>query len=224
MANRLTIAIDGPGSSGKGTIARRVAKDLGFQYIDTGAMYRSVALVASRRGVSWEDAEALGELTRGLRFEFAFSGDALTVSVDGEDVSTAIRTPEVGRGASDVSTHGPVRTSLVAVQQQLGARGGVVMDGRDIGTVVLPDAQLKVFLDANLDERARRRHRELLEKGGDASFDAIRQALAERDHQDRTRAISPLAAAEDAVVLDSTDLTIEGAAAVVLSLAQDRTS
>jgi cytidylate kinase len=218
----LTIAIDGPGSSGKGTIAKIVARELGYQYIDTGAMYRSVALVAQRQGVSWEDAEELGELTRGLAFAFAFSGEALTVSVNGEDVSGLIRTPEIGRGASDVSRHGPVRTSLVEVQRSLGDAGGVVMDGRDIGTVVLPGAELKVFLDASLDERARRRHRELLDKGQGTSFDDVRTSLAARDHQDRTRAIAPLVAAEDAVVLDSTDLTIEGSAAVVLVLAKAR--
>ncbi|TNE87787.1 MAG: (d)CMP kinase [Deltaproteobacteria bacterium] len=218
----LTIAIDGPGSSGKGTIAKLVARELGFQYIDTGAMYRSVALMAKRRGVAWDDAEALGALTRGLSFTFAFSGEQLTVHVDGEDVSGLIRTPEMGQGASDVSKHGPVRESLVAVQRGLGEMGGVVMDGRDIGTVVLPGAELKVFLDAALDERARRRHRELLDKGEDASYDAIRDALAARDHQDRTRAIAPLVPADDAVILDSTDLTIEGAAAVVLELARSR--
>lgn len=220
----LTIAIDGPGSSGKGTIAKIVARELGYQYIDTGAMYRSVALVAQRRGVSWDDAESLGELTRGLAFQFAFSGDSLTVSVNGEDVSGLIRTPEIGRGASDVSRHGPVRSSLVAVQRALGDAGGIVMDGRDIGTVVLPGAELKVFLDAALDERARRRHRELLDKGQQTPFDEVRDALAARDHQDRTRAIAPLVAAEDAVIMDSTDLTIEGSAAVVLELARSRTS
>lgn len=218
----LTIAIDGPGSSGKGTIAKLVARALDAQYVDTGAMYRSVALIAERRGVSWSDAEALGEMATGLGFRFAFSGDALSVFVDGEDVSGLIRTPEMGRGASNVSKHGPVRKALVAVQQALGDAGGIVMDGRDIGTVVLPDAHLKIFLDAGLDERARRRHREMLDKGDTTGFDAIRAALAARDHQDRTRAISPLMAADDAVVLDSTDLTIEGAAAVVLSLAERR--
>lgn len=218
----LTIAIDGPGSSGKGTIAKIVAKELGFQYIDTGAMYRSVALVAQRRGVDWDDGEALGALTRGLSFAFAFSGDTLTVRVDDEDVTGLIRTPEIGRGASDVSKHGPVRESLVAVQRSLGSAGGVVMDGRDIGTVVLPDAELKIFLDASLDERARRRHRELLDKGECPDFDTVRSQLEARDEQDRTRSIAPLVPAEDAIVLDSTDLTIEGAAAVVLELARAR--
>lgn len=224
MPEPLTIAIDGPGSSGKGTIARMVARELDYQYIDTGAMYRSVALVAQRHEVNWDDEEGLGELARTLEFSFRFTGDVLQVFVGGEDVTRLIRTPDIGRGASDVSRHGAVRTALVELQKALGARGGVVMDGRDIGTVVLPHAGLKIFLDAALDERARRRHMELLSKGMSTSYDEVRTSLAERDHQDRTRAIAPLVAAEDAVVLDSTDLTIEGAARTVLHLARSRAS
>lgn len=218
----LTIAVDGPGSSGKGTVARGVARALGYQYVDTGAMYRSVALVARERGLSWSDEAAVSALASGLEFHFEWSGDVLVVVVDGVDLTTAIRADDIGRGASDVSVLPGVREALLGLQRQLGEAGGVVVDGRDIGTVVLPDADLKVFLDAALDERARRRHEELVRRGGTSSLAEVRAALELRDRQDRERAIAPLRQAPDAVHIDTTHMTIPAAVEAVLALARRR--
>jgi cytidylate kinase len=171
-------------------------------------MYRAVALVARTRGIPWDQEQRIADLAAGLSFRFTWDGDVLRILVDGGDVSRDIRTEEIGQGASRVSALPKVRSALLAVQRQLGAEGGVVMDGRDIGTVVLPNADLKVFLDADLDERARRRHEELLRRGETVSFEAIRRDLAERDERDRNRAVAPLVPAEDAIILDSTELTI----------------
>lgn len=216
------IAIDGPASSGKGTVARAVARTLGSAYIDTGAMYRAVALAASRAGVEYEDGPALGRLARGLRVQFRWSGEALTVLLDGEDVSAALRTEAVGQGASAVAVHPQVRAALLELQRGLARDGDVVMDGRDIGTVVLPDAALKIYLDATLAERARRRHLELLDRGVPAEYEAIYREIAARDEQDMSRAAAPLRAAEDAVVLDTTVLTAGEAAEQIIELARAR--
>ena len=153
-ARRITIAVDGPGSSGKGTVARGVARSLGYQYIDTGAMYRAVALVCRQQGIAWNDEEGAAKVARNLQFRFTWDGDVLKILVGDEDISTRIRQDGIGRGASDVSALPDVRAALLGLQRALGAEGGVVMDGRDIGTVVLPDAELKLYLDADLDERA----------------------------------------------------------------------
>jgi cytidylate kinase len=222
VGREIAIAVDGPGSSGKGTVARAVARSLGYQYVDTGAMYRSVALAAVRRGVPLTDEAALSSLAASLRFRFAWDGDVLRVHLDGEDVTRDIRTEAVGQAASRVSALPGVRTALLTLQRELARAGGVVMDGRDIGTVVLPDAELKVFLDADLDERARRRHEELLRRGEPVAFEQVRAELAERDERDRSRATAPLRAADDAVVVDSTELTIRQAVERVLGLARSR--
>jgi len=219
---RLTIAVDGPASSGKGTVARAVARVLEYQYIDTGAMYRAVALVARERHVSWDDEEAVAEVASGLRFGFSFDGESLRVVVDGRDVTEAIREEHIGRGASDVSRHPAVRSALLGLQRALARQGGVVMDGRDIGTVVLPEADLKVYLDAEVTERARRRHAELREKGEAAGFGEVLEAMSARDRQDMQRPVAPLCQAEDAVYLDSTDLTIAQGVDAVLALARAR--
>jgi len=222
MTKPLTIAVDGPGSAGKGTVARGVARHLGYQYVDTGAMYRAVALFSERAGVAWHDETAVAEIARNLQFAFVWDGDVLRVVVDDEDVSGTIRTAHIGKGASDVSALPAVRAALLDLQRGLGALGGVVMDGRDIGTVILPDSELKVFLDASLEERARRRHEELLRRGEVQSFEEVRAQLAYRDKQDSEREIAPLAQADDAVLVDTTRMTIPEAIEAVLALARER--
>ncbi|MEC7946670.1 MAG: (d)CMP kinase [Myxococcota bacterium] len=222
MGPGICIAIDGPASSGKGTVARRVAKALGYAYVDTGAMYRSVALVALERGVPLEDGLGLGALAASLRFGFAWSLEGLRVIVDGRDVSSRIRAEAVGQAASAVATRPEVRSALLALQRELGAAGGVVMDGRDIGTVILPAAELKVYLDASVDERARRRHAELCARGVDVRYGAVRAELHQRDAQDKQRDVAPLRRAEDAVLIDSTGLEADAVVRAVLQLAHER--
>ncbi len=214
----IAIAVDGPASSGKGTVARRVAQLLGYQYVDTGAMYRTVGLLCQRQGVDVRDPAAAAEVARHIDFAFAFRDGALVVYADGEDVSFAIRGEVVGAAASAVAVHPPVRSALLGLQRALGAAGRVVMDGRDIGTVVLPRSQLKVYLDASLDERARRRHAEL----PDRAYADVRAELAARDAQDMGRATAPLRAADDAIHLDSTRLTIDEVVNSVVRLARER--
>ncbi|MFZ5480304.1 MAG: (d)CMP kinase [Myxococcota bacterium] len=214
----ITIAIDGPASSGKGTVARAVAEQLGYAYVDTGAMYRAVGLTALRRGVDPRDPVATEAIALALHFAFDWHKGSLRVIVDGEDVSKAIRTEPVGNAASAVAVHPGVRAALLQTQRDLGAGGGVVMDGRDIGTVVLPGAELKVFLDASLEERARRRH---LESPGTA-YDVVLRELAARDAQDAGRATAPLRKADDAVAIDTTGLSVPEVVSAVLRLADAR--
>lgn len=220
MAEGITIAIDGPGSAGKGTIARGVAQSLGYAYVDTGAMYRAVALMALRSGLDWADGEAVAALTASLDFDFRWDDGLLRLFVGGDDVTRAIREDEISSGASIVSKHGGVRAALLERQRQLGARGGIVMDGRDIGTVVLPDAELKIYLDADVRERARRRHEELVRRGDSVPFQQVLDRLRQRDRQDMERELAPLKRAEDALLVDSTDLTIPQAIDRVLALAR----
>lgn len=222
MGHEITIAIDGPGSSGKGTVARAVARALGYAYVDTGAMYRSVALLGLERGLNIEDEDQMASLARSLDIRFTWDGDVLRVALADQDVTRAIRAEAVGQGASQVSALPAVRQALLDRQRELAAAGGVVMDGRDIGTVVLPDAQLKVFLDADLDERARRRHEEILRRGETTPFEVVRSELHTRDERDRGRTVAPLRPAQDAVIVDSTEMTIRQAVDRVLSLAQER--
>ena len=215
----ICIAIDGPASSGKGTVARLTAQQLGFAYVDTGAMYRAVAFFALRQGLMLEDGRALGSLARSLQFSFSWDGSRLQVAVDGEDISDAIRAEAVGQGASRVSVHPPVRAALLDQQRRLAAAGGVVMEGRDIGTVVLPGAELKIFLDATLQVRAQRRTQEMLRRGIEASLEDIQAEIQERDLRDRTRSIAPLRPAPDAVYLDTSGLTAAEAADRIALLA-----
>lgn len=215
---RITIAIDGPASSGKGTVARFVAARLGYGYIDTGALYRGVGLRLLRSNLDPTDANAATEMARSLTFQFDWRDGSLRVAVDGVDESAAIRGEDVGRAASAVAVHPGVRTALLQTQRDLGARGGVVMDGRDIGTVVLPDAQLKIYLDASLDERARRRHAE----APGVALDQVRHQLAARDHQDSGRETAPLRVAADAEYVDTTGRGVEEVVQQVLALARER--
>lgn len=215
------MAIDGPAGSGKSTIARRLAARLGFLYIDTGAMYRCVALWALRNGTSLEDAHHLEQL--------AISADIVlraehTVLLNGEDVTEAIRVPEVAQAASMVSAVGAVRRALVAKQREMAESASVVMEGRDIGTVVFPNAQVKIFLDADQAVRSGRRMEELRAKGLSADAVAVKREIAERDERDRSRETSPLVQAPDAIYVDTTGLAIEEVEETLLRLVRARTS
>lgn len=221
---RPVVAIDGPTASGKSTVARGVARRLGFRYVDTGAMYRTVALAALREGISLDDDAALGRLASMLSIEIREDTRGERVIMDGEDVGAAIRTPEVSRASSVVSAVPAVRSALVARQRDLAANGGVVMEGRDIGTVVFPDAEVKVFLDASLEARARRRHAELTARGVRIDPDEVRRQEAERDQRDETRALSPLRAAPGAVVIDTTTRDPEEIVEFIVRLVRARTS
>jgi CMP/dCMP kinase len=209
----MVIAIDGPAGAGKSSVARGVAAALGFTYLDSGAMYRCVALAALRRGAGLDDGEALGELARGL--EIGFEGER--VLLDDRDVSAAIREPEVTAAASHVSVHAPVRGAMVARQRALIAAGNYVAEGRDIGTVVSPDSPLKVFLTAADEERARRRS---AQTGRD--YEAVLAAQRERDARDTEREHGALRAAEDAVEVDTTGLSLDEVVARVVALARER--
>ncbi|HEV8353956.1 MAG TPA: (d)CMP kinase [bacterium] len=219
------VAIDGPVGAGKSTVARLLAQRLGYRYVDTGAMYRSVALAAARQRVDLRDEPAVVRIAESLTIEFR-SGpeDDQRVMADGVDVTEAIRTPDVSDGASIVSMYSGVRRAMVAVQRRLGAGGAVVMEGRDIGTVVFPDAEVKVFLDASLDERARRRYEELRGRGASVDLAGVRHTEEERDRRDATRTHSPLRAAPDAVIIDSTDRSVEETVAAVMVLVARRQS
>lgn len=205
----LRIAIDGTASAGKGTIAREVARRLDIAYIDTGAMYRSVALMSLRKQIPWEKTEDIASLTEGLHFLFIWKEGFLRLLVNGEDVSEAIRQEEIGTAASIVSAIPKVREALVFVQKQYAQEQSLVMDGRDIGTVVIPDAELKIFVDAELSERANRRWKEEQSKGLNTRYQHVLLDLEERDRRDRTREVSPLLQAADARVLDTTNIGIE---------------
>lgn len=203
MTRRPIVAIDGPSGSGKTTVSRRLAERTGLVRLDTGAMYRAVALAAKRAGIEWSDPARLGELCAGLPMEFRSEGGELRLFLSGEDVSDAIRDPGIGMGASAVSAHGPVREAMVALQRRIGERGGIVAEGRDTGTVVFPEADAKFFLDATAAVRARRRYLEEVRKTPARFADVYRDVLR-RDVQDSTRERSPLRMAPDAVYIDST--------------------
>jgi CMP/dCMP kinase len=220
----LIIAIDGPVGSGKSTLARRVAALLGYAYIDTGAMYRSVALKALRRHIALDDTERLVSLARETRIDLRAPDGTQLVFLDGEDVTEAIRAPEVAQAASKIAVVQGLRKVLVVEQRRAGEQGGVVMEGRDIGSVVFPDAQLKIFLTASFEIRAERRWREHQQKGDAVDIGRTFEEVRERDRRDRERSASPLIRAEDAVLVDSTAMEPEEVARLVVLLAQERAS
>ena len=203
------IAIDGPAGAGKSTIAKLAAEKLGFVYVDTGAMYRSMALYFIRQGISPEDEEAIARACSQVEVTIRYADGAQQVILNGEDVSGLIRSEEVGRMASATSVYGPVRQKLVQLQKQLAREADVIMDGRDIGTCVLPDADVKVYLTASVETRAKRRYDELTAKGEACDLDEIARDIKERDERDMNRETAPLRQAEDAVLVDSSDMTIE---------------
>ena len=210
MNGHYTIAIDGPSGAGKSTLARRAAKEFGFLYVDTGAIYRTLGLAAHRRGIDCHDEAAVSAILPELDIHMAYndSGEQC-MYLDGEDVSAAIRAPEISICASDVSSLPAVRAFLLDMQRKTARESSVIMDGRDIGTVVLPDAELKIYLTASAEARAERRFKELQAKGVETDFDAVLKDIEYRDYQDTHREIAPLRRAEDAVLLDTSSIGLE---------------
>lgn len=216
------IAIDGPAGAGKSTIAKRVAKELSFLYVDTGAMYRGIALYLLRNGISPEDEEQLVQACRQIHIEIAYENGEQQVILNGENVTGQIRTEEVGNMASASAAKPCVREALLALQRELAAKADVLMDGRDIGTNILPNAQLKIYLTASVETRARRRFQELREKQAACTIEEIERDIEERDRRDATRRIAPLRQAEDAVWIDSSELSIEEVTERIVALYHER--
>ena len=205
----MKIAIDGPAGAGKSTISKATAKRLGFIYIDTGAMYRAVGLAAVRRGINTTDADAVISILDDINITLSYDESGQQIFLNGENVSDDIRLPEISVAASNVAVIPSVRLKLVELQRELAAHNDVLMDGRDIGTYVLPDAEVKIFLTASVEERAKRRYRELIGKGIKADITEVKTDMEYRDKNDSEREFAPLKPAEDSIVLDNTDLSLE---------------
>lgn len=218
---KIVVAIDGPAGAGKSTIAKLVAEKLGYAYIDTGAMYRSVAWKFLQTGMEFDEA-AISKLAQDMVIEFKPEANINRVFVDGTEVTAAIRSVEVTANVSRVAAIGAVREAMVAQQRRMGEAGGVLMDGRDIGTVVFPNAQLKIFLTASVEERAMRRYKELVAKGEQVELTQLKQDIAARDKQDSERAISPLRQADYALLLDTSDMNIEQVVEKIMQLVEER--
>lgn len=216
-----SIAIDGPAGAGKSTIAKRVAKKLGFIYVDTGAMYRAMAIYFVDNGIDGRDEKTVSEACAGVDVRIAYEDGAQQVILNGVNVTARLRHEEVGRMASAVAVYAAVRSKLVELQRQLAAGTDVIMDGRDIGTCVLPDATVKIYLTASVDARAKRRYDELVEKGEKQEMDVIKADIEKRDYNDMHRDISPLKQAEDAVLLDSSDMNIEEVTDAIMKIFND---
>ena len=212
------IAIDGPAGAGKSTIAKIVAKELGFIYVDTGAMYRSLALACFRDGIDTSDEAAVVAKCESVEVTLGYEDGTQKVYLNGEDVSAEIRREEIGNLTSAIAVYPGVRKILVALQKDLAAKNDVVMDGRDIGTAVLPNADLKIYLTASVETRAKRRYDELVEKGQTCDLKEIEKDIEDRDYRDMNREVSPLSQADDAVLVDSSDMTIDEVVAKIISL------
>ena len=220
--NIINVAIDGPAGAGKSTISRAAAKELGYIYIDTGALYRTVGLNAMRKGADVNDPESvIATLTDELKVELRFIDGEQRMFLCGEDVSDKIRTPEASSAASKVSAVPEVRKYLFDLQKNLAENNNCIMDGRDIGTVVLPDARVKIFLTASPEARAKRRYAELLEKGMDVKYEDVLADMIKRDYDDSHRAIAPLKQADDAVLADTSDITLEESIALIIKIIKD---
>lgn len=218
----MKIAIDGPAGAGKSTISKAVAEKLGFIYIDTGAMYRAVGLSAVRNGIDTSDAEGVISLLGDINIELSYNENGQQIFLNGENVSADIRMPEISSAASNVAVIPEVRLKLVELQRQLASQNDVLMDGRDIGTYVLPDAEVKIFLTASVEERAARRYRELLEKGVDVDFSDVKADIISRDKNDSEREFAPLKPADDSITVDNTNLNIQQSVDEICRIAEAR--
>lgn len=218
----ISVAIDGPSGAGKSTIAKAAAKELGFTYVDTGAMYRTLGLAAAERNVNMDDGEALSVLLSGLDMRIEYLDGTQHIFIGGRDVSDDIRRPEISMAASRVSAQPQVRAALVAVQREMAKTQSVVMDGRDICMHVLPDADVKIYLTASVDDRARRRVEQLHEMGTDADFDEVRADIEKRDYNDMHREVSPLCQAPDAHLIDTTGFSLEQGMNAVISYIKEK--
>lgn len=216
------VAIDGPSGAGKSSLARRCAAELGFLYVDTGAIYRTVGLAALRRGLNTKNETEIAAILPELEIRMGYQDGEQRMFLNGEDVSREIRMPEVSMAASDVSAHGAVRSYLLEMQRKLARENCVIMDGRDIGTVVLPDAKLKIYLTASPEARAERRRKELAAKGVETSFEQVLEDIRQRDWQDMNRQVAPLRRAEDAVLVDTTEIDFEGSFRLLCGLIRER--
>ena len=213
-----SIAIDGPAGAGKSTIAKRVAKELGFIYVDTGAMYRAMAVYFLDKGIDSKDEEGIAKACGSVSVNITYENGTQQVILNGENVTSRLRTEEVGRMASATAVYGCVRTKLVELQRELAAGTDVIMDGRDIGTCVLPDATVKIYLTASVEARARRRYDELVQKGETPELEVIKEDIEKRDYNDMHRDISPLRRAEDAQLVDSSDMNIDEVTKAILDI------
>ncbi len=218
----ISVAIDGPAGAGKSTIARAAAKEMGFLYVDTGALYRSIGLAVRRTGKDTHDAEEVCGCLPEIHLELGYENGVQQVYLNGENVSDAIRTPEASMDASAVSAIPAVREFLLEQQREIARKNNVIMDGRDIGTVVLPNAQVKIFLTASPEERARRRYEELCQKGESVTFEDVLQDVIQRDYNDSHRAAAPLRQADDAVLADTTGYSLEEAIALIRGIIQEK--
>ena len=218
----INVAIDGPGGAGKSTSARAAAKELGYIYVDTGALYRAVGVNALRKNIDTRDKAAVAASLEGISVDLVFENGEQKVLLNGENVSVEIRTPPASMAASDVSAVPEVRAFLFDLQRDIASRNNCIMDGRDIGTVVLPDAQVKIFLTASAEERAQRRYAELQAKGSTVSFQSVLDELIERDYNDSHREIAPLKPAEDSVYLDTTGVSLEEQVEKIINIIKEK--